>query len=117
MKTESITVVVAVVLALLILNPFHFWMPTMMHMVVLAVAVIAFSVFAVFVVRERAHDEREDLHRMFAGRAAFLLGASVLMVGIVVQSVASSPDPWLIAALLAMIFGKMIAHMYSSYYR
>ena len=117
MKLEITSAVIIGVLGILILNPLHFWMPTMLHMAVLACAVIAFGAFSVFVLSEHAHDEREDVHRMFAGRVGFLMGGAVLLFGIIVESLMESLDPWLVGALLAMILAKIGAHIYSAWYR
>jgi hypothetical protein len=112
MKLEIISAGIVIFLGVLILNPMHFWMPTMMHMAVLAAVVIAFGVFATYVLREASGDERENTHRMLASRAAYLTGGAVLLVAIIMQSLAESLDPWLVAALLAMILAKIIARVY-----
>ena len=117
MKLEFISAAIVIALGILILNPMHFWMPTMMHMAVLAAAVIAFGAFSVFVLRERGGDEREEMHRMFSGRTGFLVGGGVLLAGIVAESMSETLDPWLVGALLAMILAKLGAHIYSSWYR
>ena len=113
---EILSAAVLTAVTVLILNPFDFWMPTMAHMAALAVAVVAFGVFSVFVLRERAIDEREEQQRMFAGRAAFLLGGGVLLLGIIAESLRDALDPWLVGALLAMILGKVAARLYSAWY-
>lgn len=105
---------ILVVLALLLLNPVGFWMPDAMHMLILAATVVAFGSFAVFIFREKALDEREDSHRMFAGRAAFFLGGAILMLGIIVQTLQHALDPWMVVALLGMVTGKIAARLWSS---
>src|SRR3989344_88728 len=97
-------------IAFFLVNPFHVWMPSEAHMALLAAAVATFGAFAVFVLREHAGDEREDRHRSFAGRVAFLSGSAVLLLGIVLQSIAHTLDPWLVTALLVMLLGKTLAH-------
>lgn len=103
--------------AFFLANPFDLWMPEMTHMFVLAVAVAVFGAFSVFVLMERAGDERENEHRHSAGRAAFLAGGAVLIVGIIIQTLAHTLDPWLVWALLAMVAAKSIARVYSAYNR
>ncbi len=114
---EIVSALVLTVVSVLLVNPFHLWMPSMAHMAILAAVVVAFGAFAVFVLRERSGDEREEFHRMFAGRVAYLSGASVLIVAIVVESITESLDPWLVVALLAMVLAKVGAHIYSARYR
>ena len=79
---EIFSALVFCAIAVLLLNPMDFWMPSMAHMTVLAVGAAAFGAFAIFVLRERAEDERDEVHRALAGRAAFLAGSGVLILGI-----------------------------------
>lgn len=102
-----------VILLVAILNPLHLWMPDMVHMMMLAAALIIFAVFAAFILRERATDEREGVHKMHAGRIAFLCGAAVLIVGIVYQSYIGQLDNWLVVVLVVMVISKIGAHLWS----
>jgi NADH:ubiquinone oxidoreductase subunit 4 (subunit M) len=110
---EAIVTLCLIAIAILLLNPFHFWMPDMMVMCMLAIALILFGVFASFILREKSVDEREDAHRTFAGRNAFLAGSSILMIGIVIQGYTHSVDPWLIITLIVMILVKIATRMWS----
>lgn len=110
---ETIIASALVILLIVIVNPLHLWMPTMMQMLILVGILAAFSIFAVFVMRENAHDEREGLHRMLAGRIAFLSGAAVLTVAIVIQELHETLDVWLVVALVVMILAKIGAGIYS----
>lgn len=112
-RKELIVSGVLVLLLVLILNPFHFWMPDMMHMVVLAVTVAVFGIFASFILRERMGDERDYIHRMFSGRVAFLSGATVLILGIIIEAISDNIDPWLVSTLVVMVLGKVFALLYS----
>ena len=111
-KEISISVAL-VVLLVAILNPLHLWMPDMLHMMMLAAALIVFAVFSAFILRERIADEREGVHRMHAGRIAFLIGAAALVVGIVYQSYIDQLDNWLVVVLVLMVISKIIAHLWS----
>ena len=106
---EIISGILLIVLVFFISNPFGLYMPNPVFMTALFLAVVAFGVFASFVLRERPRDEREDAHRMFAGRIAFFLGTAVLMLGILIQAFSHTVDIWLVYGLSAMIFGKIIA--------
>jgi len=114
---QLISALLLAVAAFFLANPYGFWMPEMTHMVVLAVAVAIFGAFSVFVLMERAGDERENEHRHSAGRAAFLAGGAVLIIGIIIQTLSHTLDPWLVWALLAMVAAKSIARVYSAYNR
>ena len=110
---ETIVTVSLIVLAILLLNPFHFWMPDMMVMCMLAFSIALFGIFASFILREKSVDERDDLHRTLAGRNAFLAGSAVLMIGIVIQGYSHSVDPWLVIALILMILVKIVTRLWS----
>ena len=108
-NTYSETAISATLIILLvaILNPFHLWMPDMLHMMMLAAALVVFGFFAAFVLRERATDERESTHRMLAGRAAFLAGTAALIAAIVYQSYLDQLDVWLVFVLVVMVISKI----------
>jgi hypothetical protein len=110
---ETIIASVLIVLLVVIVNPFHLWMPTMLQMLVLIGILAAFSLFAAFVLRERVTDEREGLHRMLAGRTAFLAGAAVLTIAIIAQELQGALDVWLVVALVVMVLAKIGAAIYS----
>lgn len=110
---EALIASILVVLLALVANPFHWWMPSMMLMVVLVGILAAFAVFAAFILREGVRDEREAMHRMFAGRVAFLSGAAVLTGGIVYQELYGTLDVWLVVALVVMVLTKIGTILYS----
>ncbi len=111
--TETIITIALVLIAILLLNPFHFWMPDMMVMAMLVSALVLFGIFASFILREKSFDEREDQHKTLAGRNAFLAGSGVLMMGIVVQGYTHVVDPWLVVALIFMIIVKIATRIWS----
>lgn len=102
-----------VALAVLLLNPFNFWMPDMMVMALLAVTLGLFGIFASFVLRERILDERDSQHRTLAGRNAFLAGSGILTLAIVVQGYSHAVDPWLVITLITMIIVKILTRVWS----
>ncbi len=110
---ETIVTVALVVIAVLLLNPFHFWMPDMIVMCMLAIVLGLFGIFASFILREKSVDEREDQHRTLAGRNAFLAGSGVLTLGIVIQGYKHTVDPWLIIALIVMVIVKIGTRIWS----
>ncbi len=110
---EIIVPLTLVVLAVLLLNPFHFWMPDMAVMGILATLLVFFGVFASFILREKSIDERDNVNRSLAGRNAFLAGSSILMLAIVVQGYKEAIDPWLVVALIVMILVKISTRIWS----
>lgn len=110
---ETIVTVALIAIAIALLNPFHFWMPDMMVMCLLAIALGLFGVFASFILRENTVDERDSQHRTLAGRNAFLAGAGVLTLGIVFQGYTHTVDPWLVIALVTMVVVKIGTRIWS----
>lgn len=111
---EAIPAAALLVILVLLVNPMHFWMPSGAHMLMLGVLAVIVGVILVFLMREHGGDEREAAHRAFAGRIAFLMGALVLLSGILVEGLGHSVNPWLAAALAAMVCGKLIARAYAA---
>ena len=103
---------ILIVLLVLFLNPFDFWMPTTLLMMMVLGLVVVFALFASFVWRENHRDEREGLHKMMAGRIAYLTGTALLTLGIIVQSFKHELDPWLVFILAGMIVAKIISLTY-----
>lgn len=110
---ETAITVSLVTVAILLLNPWHFWMPNMMVMGMLAVALVLFGIFASFILREETFDERDLVHRALAGRNAFLAGSATLMLGIVIQGYSHAVDSWLVVTLIVMVVAKIATRIWS----
>ena len=110
---EGIVGAVLVALLILILNPMHFWMPSMAHMSVLGLLIIMFVAYAAFILREKAEDERDVLHRMVAARAGFFTGTTILTIGVFVDALDGTVNKWLVIALVFMIIGKLAGRLYA----
>ncbi len=110
---ETIVALVLVVLLSLILNPYDFWMPDMAHMSALGLLLVVFIAYAAFSLREEVTDERDMLHRMFAGRAAFITGTTILTLGVLLGALHGTLDKWLVFTLVGMIIAKLAARLYT----
>jgi len=110
---ETIITIILIGIAVLLLNPFNFWMPDVVVLCILAIALAIFGMFASFIIREKSVDEREDQHKALAGRNAFLAGSGILMLGIVFQGYTHTVDPWLVIALISMIIAKFLTRIWS----
>ena len=109
---EIFVSLVLIILLVLFLNPFGFWMPdTLVTMMVLGLVVV-FAIFSGFIWKEYARDEREILHRMLAGRIAYLVGTGILVLGIIIQSFKHEIDSWLVFTLGSMILAKILGIIY-----
>lgn len=110
---ETIVTIALIGIAILLLNPFNFWMPDMLVMWMLATFLALFGIFASFILREKSVDERDNLHKYLAGRNAFLAGSGILILGIVVQGYTHTVDPWLVLALIGMVIVKIATRNWS----
>lgn len=110
---EILTTACLILIAVLLLNPFDFWMPDMMVVGMLVLALVLFGIYASFILREKTIDERDAVHETLAGRNAFLAGSTVLIFGIVVEGYTHTVDPWLVATLIVMIVAKIVTRIWS----
>ena len=101
----------AVVLFTLV-DPFMYWMPSVVQMGALTVSAALLIAWVAFVLREGKGDEREVQLRAHAGRAAYLSGVGVLTVALLVQGTQHTIDPWVPLALIVMIGAKLAARFY-----
>jgi hypothetical protein len=118
MKNKTIQIGISaglIFVILLMLNPYHVWVHDAMTSFVVGLLIVFFCAFSIFVFGETGGDERELSHRMLSGRAAFFAGGLVLLVGIIIQGIQASPDPWLTFALAAMVFAKIGFRLYSDH--
>jgi len=115
MKFISETVVASVLLFFLLwfINPFDFWMTDALHMTLLGLVVALFAIFAMFLWKEGAEDERAVLHRFMAARLAYTLAGAMLLVGTVSQALDHNIDPWLPATLALMVCAKIVGRLYA----
>jgi phosphatidylglycerophosphate synthase len=115
MILEIISAIVILGITILFLNPGHLAMPDNVVSMMIVLLIISFLTFAAFILRERAKDERETMHVMAAGRISYLVGVGALILGIILQALKHEIDPWLVIALCAMIFSKLISRIYSHF--
>ncbi len=116
MKSNLIQCMILVLLAVVIftlVDPFMYWMPSMAQIFALTIAAALLAVLAGFVLAENGGDEREVVHRMQAGRAAFLAGLTMLTIALLYQGFTHSIDPWIPLVLFAMVSAKLCARLYS----
>ncbi len=106
-----------VALLLCVTDPFMVFMPAPMQMLALVCAAALACVWAGFVMLEETHDERELLHKLHAGRIAYLSGIAVLTVALVVQGIAHDIDPFIPLALGTMVLSKLGTRLYFEWYR
>jgi hypothetical protein len=112
---ESIIAVVLVGIALFLLNPLNWWMPSNLVMLIATGLAVVFAIYASFAWREKAEDERDAIHRMLAGRIAFLAGSGLLALGIIVQGFAHNVDPWLVVTLAGMVIAKIAGRWWADH--
>ncbi len=111
---EYLIAIALVILLGLLTNPLMVWMPTPTQTAIVLVAALLAVVYGGFVLKEGAGDERETLHKMLAGRAAFLTSVCVLTLALIYQGATHTIDPWIPAALALTIIAKLAARAWAS---
>ena len=110
---EIIVSLIIIVLIVALLNPFSFWMPDMILVLMIVGLLVSFSIFASFIWKESVKDERENLHRLVAGRIAFLVGSGTLVAAIAIEGISHKVDVWLVIVLGSMILAKTLGLIYA----
>jgi len=105
--------IILISLLVLLFDPFMVLMPSSVQMLILVLVLIVFTFFSLFIWKEKSTDEREIMHRNIASRFAYLASATVLTIGVLIQSLNHTLDPWLLFALIIMILAKIIGLIYS----
>lgn len=113
LRAEIVVSLLMIGLLVVFLNPFNILMTPMVAATIIAGLIATFALFAVFFWHEQSRDEREHIHRLTAGRIAFLTGTSLLVLGIVYQTTQHTLDPWLVATLGVMIIAKLAGIVYA----
>lgn len=120
MKNNIFYISISIVLLLLLLllnDPFMFWMPSGMEMIVLLVATALTGLWAGLLMKEQATDEREAEHRLRAGHLGYFSGILVLTTALLFQGFTHTIDPWITVALAVMILTKVITRHHSEHHR
>ena len=108
---------ILVLFLVLLVDPFMLWMPPMAAMGVLLATAVLLCIWAGFIMYEKVVDERESLHRMHAGRFAYLAGIAILTLALVVQGLSHHIDPWIALALGVMVTVKLGTRIFADIYQ
>lgn len=111
---ELILPSILLILLGVLVDPTDSRMPEPIEMGALTVLVVLFSLYVVLIWRERAADEREDLHKHIAARFAYLAGTIVLVAALIVQGLSHTIDVWIAIALGVMVVAKALGRIYGS---
>jgi len=114
--SESLVGLAVLLILFLKMDPFHWFMPTEMQMLLLCFLAAAFALYAGVVFREQAKDERESSHLYRASRWGYLVGVVALSILIVVQDVLHRLDPWLLVVLGVMVITKLVVWRWSQWH-
>ncbi|MCA9398006.1 hypothetical protein KC573_04205 [candidate division WWE3 bacterium] len=96
-----------------IANPMHILMPNNLETLAIILLIVFFLAFISLIWREKVLDERDEIHRLKAGRISFIVGSALLIIGITVQINDGSIDPWLLIALSGMVLSKIVSRIFS----
>ena len=94
------------------INPFDLLMPQQMHPFMVPLLVLLFVIFTALLWKEKPGDEREQLHKYIAARFSYFAGLVILILGIILQSIYSEIDPWLVVTICIMLLAKILGRLY-----
>jgi hypothetical protein len=106
---SSLIVVTTIVLT----DPFMLYMPMGIVLPMLIIACVSLCAWAGLVMTETSTDEREQQHRDFSGRLAYVSGLLMLTAAFVFQGYHHAIDPVIPYVLSAMVITKIGARMYA----
>lgn len=109
---EIIISLMIIALLVFFVSPLSLLMPSNMHPFMVPLLVVLFIIFAGFLLKEVPGDERDQLHRLIASRFAYFAGIATLVLGIIIQSIHSSVDPWLIFIVCIILLAKVLGLVY-----
>ncbi|MBI3984720.1 MAG: hypothetical protein HY344_02145 [Candidatus Levybacteria bacterium] len=112
---ETLISLFLVGLLIFFVNPLDLLMPKELHLFMIPTLVLLFVVFTAIIWKEKAADEREQLHRYIAARFAYFASITVLVLGIIYQSAYNAVDPWLIIAVCVILLSKLIGLVYGHF--
>lgn len=104
---ELLLIATLFVVSVISVAPKTFVMPNTAQMVLMVLVIGLLCAFLVFIWRENPSDEREAQNQATASRAAYIVGAGVLIVTLLVQGLQHDLDPAIPLVLLAMISTKL----------
>ena len=115
MKKVSELVLAGVVILLIVLklDPFRWFMPSPVQLLLLCILIAALALYAGAIFREKPHDEREESHLYRASRVGYLAGIISLSVVFVIKDLQKEPDPLLLLVLAVMLITKLVVLKYS----
>lgn len=114
MNKELLIPLGIIALTLAFLDPFMLLMPASLVYVLILLLLVASLSYSLLIWREKALDEREEMHRAYAGRVSFIAGVGILILGIVYQTlIVHEVDPVLVAAVAIMTLAKYFGHRYA----
>ncbi|MFZ5438004.1 MAG: hypothetical protein ACOZAK_03045 [Patescibacteria group bacterium] len=111
-KLEFIVSLIILFILATFLNAKDLLMPNSTNMMLIVGLIIGFLAFVGLVWKEKAVDERDDVHILKSGRISFFVGAFILVVGIANQALMHDIDPWLIYSLASMVLVKLISRIF-----
>lgn len=113
--SEILVALSLIIVILFKIDPFHWLMPTQVQMFLLGLLVAGVAIWVGMIFREKARDERENLHLYRASRAGYLVGVLSLSVFVIIKDLEHCLDPLLLIVLALMILTKLIVLKISEY--
>lgn len=110
MNKEIIVPIAVVALSVAFLDPFMVLMPESVVYICVVLLFLASLSYSLLIWHEKPADEREYMHRAYAGRIAYLTGVIALVVGILYHVIViHQVDIFLVITLASMTVAKYAA--------
>jgi Na+/H+ antiporter NhaD/arsenite permease-like protein len=110
-KLEILAGIIVLIILIGFLNPTKLLMPDSLIKMLMVALILIFLFLIGLVWQEVPEDERDTQHISKSGRYAFIGGSIVLVLGISLQALRHSIDPWLLYALATMVLIKIISRL------
>ena len=109
---EIILAFISVVFTTVLLTTRNVSMSSTTQTMLIALFTVTALAYGAFVFNEHPVDEREYELSLIASKYAYLAGAGVVTIGIIVQTIDHSLQVWLPIALASMVIAKSMTHYF-----
>lgn len=106
---ELLVSIAIIIVLIVLLDPFSFFVPRKIFVLVSLELAVNFGLFASFIAREQATDRHPSFRGMLSEKLGYLAGGILLVFGITIQTVRGDLDRWLVLVLGSMVLVKMLA--------
>jgi hypothetical protein len=107
-RNDVVIGIIVIICLFLSSNVIPGFMPSSIAMILIGIFIAAFGLFAVLIWHESPRDERETHILLSSDRLGFLIGAILLSILLVIESLRHQPTEIIAGVLSAMVLAKLI---------